>query len=251
MAVPEGASLPCGGMPVRAVTFDFWNTIAAEPVPGSMADLRHAAVVEALEAQGVEMDAEHLAGHVGEVIRGREQAWAEGVHVSPTEGARRLVAALELEEAAGEAVTEAFLDAGRGAELGLAPDIGATLERLRADGLVLGIVCHAGFTGGAILRDFLAGKGLLEHFSGWGFSDEVGAYKPDPRIFEAALSMLDAAPAEAVHIGDLRRTDIAGARNIGMGSIRYRGLADDPGPGPEGDFVLEHHRDLPELVASI
>jgi len=238
-------------VPVRALTFDFWNTIAVEPVPGAMRDLRHAAVVETLEAHGVEIDGEHLAGHVGEVIRGRERAWAEGVHVSPAEGAERLVAALELGEAAGEAVAKAFLGAGRGADLGLAPDIGATLERLRGDGVVLGIVCDAGFTGGAILREFLASEGLLEHFSGWGFSDEVGAYKPDPRIFEAALGMLDASPADAVHIGDLRRTDVAGARAIGMGSIRYRGLADDPSAGPEADFVLDDHRDLPGLIASI
>jgi FMN phosphatase YigB (HAD superfamily) len=238
-------------MPIEAVTFDFWNTIAVEPVPGSMRDARHAAVLETLESHGVDLDADHLAEHVAEVIRSREQSWAEGVHVSPAEGAQRLVAALELEAAVGEAVAEAFLAVGRGAELGLAPDIGPTLERLRADGLRLGIVCDAGFTGGAILRDFLASKGLLEHFSGWGFSDEVGAYKPDPRIFEAALSMLDAKPAAAVHVGDLRRTDIAGARAIGMRSIRYRGLADDPDPGPEADFVLDDHRDLPGLVASL
>jgi FMN phosphatase YigB (HAD superfamily) len=238
-------------MTIEAVTFDFWNTIAVEPVPGSMRDARHAAVLETLESHGVDLDADHLAEHVAEVIRSREQSWAEGVHVSPAEGAQRLVAALELEAAVGEAVAEAFLAVGRGAELGLAPDIGPTLERLRADGLRLGIVCDAGFTGGAILRDFLASKGLLEHFSGWGFSDEVGAYKPDPRIFEAALSMLDAKPAAAVHVGDLRRTDIAGARAIGMRSIRYRGLADDPDPGPEADFVLDDHRDLPGLVASL
>jgi FMN phosphatase YigB (HAD superfamily) len=238
-------------MAVRAVTFDFWNTIAVEPVPGSMRELRHAAVVEALGAHGVAMDGEQLAGHVGGVIRDRERAWAEGVHVSPDEGAQRLVEALGLEEAAGEAVAEAFLGASRGAELGLAPDIGATLKRLRADGLVLGIVCDAGFTGGAILREFLAGQGLLEHFSGWGFSDEVGAYKPAPEIFEAALAMLGAEPADSAHIGDLRRTDVAGARAMGMGSIRYRGLADDPGPGPEADHVLDDHRDLPALIASL
>lgn len=238
-------------MPVRAVTFDFWNTIAVEPAPGSMRDARQVAVVETLEAHGVEMDADHLAGHVAEVIRRREAAWAEGVHVSPIEGAQQLVTALELEQAAGEAVAEAFLGASHGADLGLAPDIGPTLERLHADGLVLGIVCDAGFTGGAILRDFLAREGLLEHFSGWGFSDEVGAYKPDPRIFEAALAMLDAEPADAIHIGDLRRTDVAGAQAIGMRSVRYRGLADDPHPGPEADFILDDHRDLPGLVASI
>jgi FMN phosphatase YigB (HAD superfamily) len=238
-------------MGIRAVTFDFWNTIAVEPVPGSMRELREAAVAEALAAHGVEMDGERVAGHVGEVIRGREQAWREGVHVSPTEGAARLVEVLELEAPAGEAVADAFLGASHGSDLGLAPDIGDTLERLRGDGLVLGIVCDAGFTGGAILREFLAGEGLLGHFSGWGFSDEVGAYKPAPEIFEAALAMLDAEPSTSAHIGDLRRTDVAGAQAIGMTTIRYRGLADDTGPGPEADFVLDHHRDLPELIASI
>jgi FMN phosphatase YigB (HAD superfamily) len=238
-------------MPIEAVTFDFWNTIAVEPVPGSMRDARHAAVLAACASNGLEMDAETLAGHVTAVVRSREQAWTEGVHVSPTEGAQRLVAALGLEPAAGEAVAEAFLGVGRGARLGLAPEIGPTLERLRADGLVLGIVCDAGFTGGAILRDFLASHGLLDHFSGWGFSDEVGVYKPAPEIFESALSTLDTEPAGAVHVGDLRRTDIAGARAIGMRTVRYRGLADDPDPGPEADFVTDRHRELPDLVASI
>ena len=36
------------------------------------------------------------------------------------------------------------------------------------------------------------------------------------RVFEAALSSLEATPAEAVHVGDLRRTDIAGAQAIGI-----------------------------------
>jgi putative hydrolase of the HAD superfamily len=238
-------------MAVRAVTFDFWNTIAVEPVPGSMRDARHAAVLAACESNGLEMDADTLAGHVTEVVRSREQAWTEGIHVSPTEGAQRLVAALGLQPAAGEAVAEAFLGVGRGVKLGLAPEIGPTLERLRADGLLLGIVCDAGFTGGAILRDFLASEGLLEHFSGWGFSDEVGAYKPAPEIFESALAMLNAEPAAAVHVGDLRRTDVAGARAVGMRTVRYRGLADDPDPGPEADFVTDSHRELPSLVGSL
>jgi putative hydrolase of the HAD superfamily len=238
-------------MPVRAVTFDFWNTLAAEPAKGPMKEARHAAVLAACESLGLRHTAEEIGTTVQEVIRHREAAWAEGVHVSPAEGAGRLADALELDATEREKVSEAFLGAGREVELTLAPEIGTTLERLAGDGLALGIVCDAGFTGGAILRAFLADQGLLEHFSGWGFSDEVGAYKPAPEIFAAALGMLGASAGEAVHIGDLRRTDIAGARAFGMSTIRYRGLADDPDPGPEADFVIDDHRELPGVLASI
>jgi FMN phosphatase YigB (HAD superfamily) len=238
-------------MPIRAVTFDFWNTIAAEPAKGAMKEARHAAVLAACESLGLEHTAEQIGTTVGEVIRHREAAWAEGVHVSPAEGAGRLADALELDAAGRAQVAEAFLGAGRGVELTPAPEIGATLERLAGDGIALGIVCDAGFTGGAILRAYLADQGLLPYFSGWGFSDEVGTYKPAPEIFAAALGMLGAEAADAVHIGDLRRTDIAGARAFGMRTIRYRGLADDPEPGPEADFVIDDHRELPGVVASI
>jgi FMN phosphatase YigB (HAD superfamily) len=238
-------------MPIRAVTFDFWNTLAAEPARGAMREARHAAVLAACESLGLAHTAERVDASVAEVIRGREASWAEGVHLSPAEGAERLVDALELDAAARTTVAEAFLGAGRGVPLTLAPEIGATLERLTGAGLALGIVCDAGFTGGAILRAFLADQGLLPYFSGWGFSDEVGTYKPAPEIFAAALGMLGAAPADALHIGDLRRTDVAGARAFGMASVRYRGLADDPEPGPEADFVIDDHRELPGLVAAI
>jgi FMN phosphatase YigB (HAD superfamily) len=238
-------------MPIRAVTFDFWNTIAAEPAKGAMKEARHAAVLAACKSLGLELTAERIGESVAEVIRGREAAWAEGVHLSPAEGAERLVDALELDAEAREKVAAAFLGAGRGVGPDLAPEIGVALERLAGEGLALGIVCDAGFTGGAILRDFLADQGLLQYFSGWGFSDEVGTYKPAPEIFAAALGMLGAEPAAAVHVGDLRRTDITGARGVGMGSVRYRGLADDPEPGPEADFVIDDHRELTALIASI
>jgi putative hydrolase of the HAD superfamily len=162
-----------------------------------------------------------------------------------------LVRSLGLEGAAEELVAEAFLTAGRGAELKLAPHIGECLEALAEGGVRLGIVCDAGFTGGALLREHLDRAGLLGRFSGWAFSDEVGHYKPSPQIFEAALGALDAEPAAALHIGDLRRTDVAGAAAVGMRTVRYSALQDDPDPGTEAEFVIDDHRELPRLVARL
>jgi len=232
---------------IRAVTFDFWNTIAAEP-PGTMSEARRQAIAAACAQCGVEVEAERLATSLEEVSRTHHSSWSQGTHFHPREAAAMLVRALGLEGAAEELVAEAFLTAGRGAELRLAPAIAECLAELDARGVRLGIVCDAGFTGGALLREHLDRVGLLDRFSGWAFSDEVGHYKPSPQIFEAALGALEVDPAAALHIGDLRRTDIAGAAAVGMRTVRYRALQDDPDPGVEADFVLDDHRELPPLV---
>ncbi|HEX5712933.1 MAG TPA: HAD family hydrolase [Solirubrobacterales bacterium] len=235
--------------PLEAVTFDFWNTIATIP-SGRMEAARRRALEAACESCGVEVEAELLSASMEEVVSSYERSWSAGEHFHPREGAEMLVRALGVEGAARELVAEAFLDAGRGAELDLAPGIGGCLEALRERDIRLGIVCDVGFTGGALLRDFLARQGLLGHFSGWAFSDEVGHYKPAPQIFEAALGALGAGPTAAVHVGDLRRTDVAGAGAIGMGTVRYRELNDDLGAAgePEADFVVDSHRELPDLL---
>ena len=72
------------------------------------------------------------------------------------------------------------------------------------------------------LRRQLERHGLLDYFDHWSFSDEVGWYKPAPQIFEHALAGLGVTePARAAHVGDLRRTDVAGARAHGLLSVRY------------------------------
>ncbi|MFL5897107.1 MAG: HAD family hydrolase [Solirubrobacterales bacterium] len=232
---------------IAAVTFDFWNTIARAP-SGAMTEARRRAVRAACEEGGVELDPELLAAGLEEVGLEWERSWAEGAHLHPREGGELLVRALGLEDALGQPVVEAFLDAGRAVQLELAPDIRPALEALRARGVRIGIVCDVGFSGGALLRDLLAREGLLEHFDGWSFSDETGHYKPSPQAFEAALASLGARPGEAMHVGDLRRTDIAGAAALGMRTARYRGMHDDGGEGPEADFTIDAHLELVELT---
>lgn len=164
-----------------------------------------------------------------------------------------LVRSLGLEGSAAERAAEAFLTVARNAPVELAVDIRSSLEALQGRGIQLGIVCDAGFSGGEVLRQLLDREGLLAYFSGWAFSDEVGHYKPAPQTFEAALGALDADPATAMHVGDLRRTDIAGASALGMRTVRYRALHDDPDVEGriEADFVIDSHRELLELIDRI
>lgn len=237
---------------ISAVTFDFWNTIAQMPA-GAMRDARRRAVGAACEKCGAEVEAASLEAALEEVRLTWERSWAAGTHLHPSEGAQLLVKALAIGKEAEDAVSDAFLGALREAPLELSPGIERCLETLAGRGIRLGIVCDAGFSGGEVLRGLLSREGLLEHFAGWAFSDEVGHYKPAPQIFAAALGALGAEPAEAMHVGDLRRTDIAGAAAIGMRTARYRGMHDDPAgaAGVEAEFVLDSHLELPDLVERI
>lgn len=237
------------GAGLQVVTFDFWNTIARVPT-GAMSEARQRAVARACESSDVAVEAQLLVAGLEEVGLHWERSWAAGRHLPPREAAETLVRALGVEGAAREMVAEAFLGAGREVELEPAPDIGACLQALGERELRLGIVCDVGFSGGELLRELLAGEGLLDHFSGWAFSDEVGYYKPSPRIFEAALGALGAEPAAALHVGDLRRTDVAGAAALGMRTVRYTGMNDegDADPGPEAEFVHDTHLELVDLI---
>lgn len=237
---------------IEAITFDFWNTIARAPA-GMMTEARRRAVVAACAAGAVEVEEELLLRSLEEVARSYESSWSTGAHFHPRAGAEMLVSAIGVDGEVADAVAEAFLTAGRDATLEFSPGIGQTLEDLAERGIRLGIVCDVGFTGGELLRGLLADAGLLRRFSGWAFSDEVGHYKPSPRIFEAALGALEASPGAAMHVGDLRRTDIAGAAALGMRTARYRALYDDPGPDGEieADFVLDSHLELAGVIDRI
>ena len=50
-------------------------------------------------------------------------------------------------------------------------------------------------------------------------SEEVGLVKPDPAIFAHAIAPLGTLPEAALHIGDMRAQDIAGARAAGWQSV--------------------------------
>jgi putative hydrolase of the HAD superfamily len=135
-------------------------------------------------------------------------------------------------------------------EVGVVPVDGAaaTLEALAAAGVRRGLVCDTGFTPGRVVRTLLYEAGLAGDLEVLCFSDEVGVPKPGNDIFAKALAELGARPPEAVHVGDLRRTDIAGARDFGMHTVRFRGVHDDRTDAPEAESVIDEHGELLELL---
>jgi putative hydrolase of the HAD superfamily len=123
-----------------------------------------------------------------------------------------------------------------------------TMEALRGASIRIGLVCDTGMTPARVVRELLTSTGLIEFLEVQCFSDEVGVPKPGNEIFAKALAELGARPPEAIHVGDLKRTDIAGARDIGMHAARFRAVHDDRSDAPDAHIVLDSHEQLLDVL---
>lgn len=229
------------------MTFDFWNTLMFEE-RGSLSGRRLEAWAGLLEEAGFATERAQIGAVLDSSWRRFSASWSAGEHVLSVQVAERALEDLgyDVPPDVRAALLEAFTDAGLEGELFPAEGVGDALATLRAAGIKLGIICDVGLTPSRVLRHHLDKHGLLQRFDHWSFSDEVGCFKPDRRIFAHALAGLgDPDPAAAAHIGDIRRTDVAGAQAVGMLAVRYAGLSDDQSPDqPEGDVVVRHHGEL-------
>ncbi len=105
----------------------------------------------------------------------------------------------------------------------------------RADGCAVALVTNGE---SATQREKIDVLGIEGWFDAIVVSGEVGAGKPDPAPFCAALAALGAAPADAWHIGDSLRSDVAGANAAGLTSVwlnrrAVERVAGDPVPDRE------------------
>ena len=124
-------------------------------------------------------------------------------------------------------------------------DVVPALEVLRSQGLTLGLISNMNRDGAELTREL----GLAPYLDFAVTSIEVGAEKPHPPIFLAALEKAGAAPHEAVHVGDQFTSDVDGARGVGINPV----LLDRDGnhTAIKGCPRIESLVELPELVAEL
>ena len=107
-------------------------------------------------------------------------------------------------------------------------------------------------------RNTMAQHGLDHIFAAKAISEVVGAEKPDPRIFQAAMDQLGLTEADKPRIlmlGNRIMRDVAGARAFGLRSAwlrwspRYR--EERVAASAEPDHVLDSPGELPALLRRI
>lgn len=239
---------------IAAVTFDHWNTLVYEEV-GALRNARLDAWLGILEGVGFAVERERLDAAFASSWERFVASWRADEQYTAVESAVDIVEELgfDLPPGVHDQLVDAYTSIAGDRKLHLCDHVADTLRALKGAGVRLGIICDVGMTPSTALRANLEREGILEYFDHWSFSDEVGAYKPSPVIFEHALTGLGGVlPANAAHIGDLRRTDIAGARAMGMVAVRYTGVFDDVGEDaaelPEADHVIADLAELPGVL---
>ena len=80
-------------------------------------------------------------------------------------------------------------------------------------------------------------------------SESAQAYKPRPRIFEAALESLRVEPKYVVHVGDSLAADVAGASRLGMKTVWVNRTNVHRGPADaRPDAEVRDLTTLPEIL---
>ena len=125
------------------------------------------------------------------------------------------------------------------------PDVIPSLQKLQADGLRLALVSNT-LLPGCVLDRHLEMVGLKSFFPVRIYSSEVTYRKPKRIIFQAALNELGLPASACVFVGDLVKTDIKGARRMGMTTVLR--LTAKKQRTQLADHIIKQMSELPELV---
>ena len=143
---------------------------------------------------------------------------------------RELGANLDIDAALCKLADTRIVDAGA-----LFEDVLEVLAQLRAAGKPIGIVTN-GYTD--VQRRKIERHGLGAYVDFILVSEEAGAHKPAPAIFEQAIDKAGTSPEASLFVGDLLQTDILGADTAGLKTVHID-------PKGRGDAQRAERADLP------
>ncbi|MEE9278414.1 MAG: HAD family hydrolase [Dehalococcoidia bacterium] len=212
---------------LRAACFDLWETLIIDP-PGRGEEraegrvrriaraLRgggwpapYAAVTDALQATVDSLVTLHQDNRDGDAD---ERVVLFYQHLDPT-----LRPEHDLPADARAEIREAIHGSALHLPPELLPGAAETLDELRRRGLRLALVSNTGLSPGSTMRQVVDDLGIGRNFTAQVYSDEVGAWKPDARMFDEAVFALGVAAKDVLFVGDTPEADIVGAQAFGMG----------------------------------
>ena len=232
---------------MRAITFDLWNTLLEDK---DFTEHRINSLSRILGVEGFQIPERDLLSAYKSASDHYRRMWEiDRRHLHVDRRVEHMLKQLEVEltDEVKLSIVEEFTEAFVVDPPAFKEDVREVLQSL-GEHYVMGIISDTGVTPGSIIRDHLRMYGILRFFSSTVFSDEVGFCKPDPRVFEMALRELKVRPGEAVHVGDLLRTDVAGAKNVGMKAVWLSNESDVRHVDCAPDYVIRRLSELLDVL---
>ena len=210
---------------MKAVLLDVLGTLLElePPGPALREEIERLTGVDVGEERAQAAFAAEISYYLAHHMEGCDMEAVDGLRDRCAEEIRRALAIDELDHATAR---EAMLAALRFRAF---DDAAPLLRELRGRGLRL----VAASNWDASLPEGLERTGLAPYLDGAVSSAVVGAAKPDPAVFRAALELARCEPAEAFHVGDSPEGDVEGARaaGIAVALLDRNGVLPDPPPG--------------------
>jgi HAD superfamily hydrolase (TIGR01549 family) len=236
-----------------AVTLDYWNTLFVDR-GGRERERRRAACLSAeLDTLGLHPTRTAVEEALAAGYTYFEEVWRREARTpGAAETIQAILAALQAsvpDEVAGR-ITRTF----ERLLLDVPPDLVPSAQRVvcqLAATYRLAVISDTGYSPGWVLRELLDRHQMLSPLSYLYFSNEHDASKPDPRAFRTTLDTLGVRAPEAVHVGDMQRTDIAGAKAVGMWTVHFVGANNSDASASTADVVIRHFDELPGALGSL
>ncbi|TNE48254.1 MAG: HAD family hydrolase [Deltaproteobacteria bacterium] len=246
---------------IRAITFDFWDTIVRDDSDepkrkaqglASKQETRLSLLKDELQRaypQVSDADALKAFDHANQWFR---HAWKQEHHTPKvSERLHQAFVCLGLERSNG---FDELVTAWERMEILTPPDLVDGVEDMLAEmskDFQLGIISDTIVTPGWGLIQILQSYGLSQYLRVFIFSDEVGAAKPNPRVFHEASRRFGIEVTDLAHVGDREANDIVGPNNLNATSILYTGSIDRGSDNTNASATCHHYKDFPGIIQSL
>lgn len=240
-------------MKFRVISLDLWNTI----IDSSNTDARRAhrisGLTRLLSPYVPDMSKEKSEQLIKEQVHWFDLIW-KNEHRTPVTAdlTDRILDRVGLtgNQELRRSVTDLFEEGILVAPPALTPGLADVLPVLASE-YRIGIISDTHFSPGRVVLSLLERYEIRQYFSFLSFSDENGVSKPHPAMYHKIADSAGIPVTDLLHIGDMERTDITGARAIGAGSILYAGANLADLKSTTADAVATHWNQVPDLIHSI
>jgi putative hydrolase of the HAD superfamily len=247
--------------PLKAIAFDLWETLITDTPEMSRAQtrLRLDRMERILIESGYPQTAERIEhAHQQMWHRCHELYWSADRDIDCRVQIEHFLEELDLDPAGMplDALEDAYARAAVAIPPRLVDGADEVLRELDQRGFALGLISNTGRTPGYALREILQLAGVASLFDAMVFSNEHGACKPQPSIFETLREGLGVDFGEMMFVGDNLYVDVHGAQRCGMRAVHFIPEKRGTAVAPPVDHGLEITpdatiRDLRELLTVV